>query len=69
LKHQGGGIVTATFVMVSAICIVLFAITAVTLITGPQHSLWVELRLIGGALGFGFSALISLGCLLFLKAK
>ena len=62
-------IVRTTLLVLSVICLALFAATATFVITATRQGYGIELRIIGFGLGFGVTALISLGCWLFLKAK
>jgi len=62
-------IARTTLLVLSVICFVLFAATTTFVITATRQGDGVELRTIALGLGLGVTALISLGCWLFLKTK
>jgi len=59
---------TALFV-ISAVCTVLFALTATFVVIATRQGYGIELQMVTYGAGFGVVALISIGCWLFLKAK
>jgi hypothetical protein len=55
--------------VISAICALLFALTAIPVMTSNAQGYGIEIQTIQYGIGFGVAALISFSSWLFLKAK